>query len=267
MKKIFFSSFFGAVLLALSVTGHAATLVINTPKVEVELEPGGTYSGEISVENPTDSVATLKTYLEDWMYDTGGTGDKLFAPPGTMPLSASPWITFTTPEPTLAPFGRATVRYTVRIPAEGSAGAHYSVLFFETVIGNMPNEDGVSVDVAGRIGSLFVVETKGTVKRDGEIVSLEIAPPEGNKPMEIHTQFKNNGNVHISLEGSFLILDEAGQVRARGELSKLYTFPGQAVEGTSKWVGRLPAGNYTVIATYNLGKGKSLVEERTLAIA
>ena len=266
MKKIFFSSFFGAVLLGVSAIGYAATLVINTPKVELELEPGGTYSGEITVENPTDSVATLKTYLEDWMY-ANGVGDKQFAPPGTMPLSASPWITFTTPEPTLAPFGRATVRYTVRVPVEGAAGAHYSVLFFETIIGNMPNEDGVSVDVAGRIGSLFVVETKGTVKRTGEIVSLEIAPPEGNKPMEIHTTFKNTGNVHVSLEGSFLILDEAGQVRARGELSKLYTFPDQTVDGTSKWVGRLPKGNYTVIATYSLGKGKSLVEERALAIA
>jgi hypothetical protein len=265
LKKIIFPVLFGLACLFSSATGYSATLLINAPKVEVELEPGGTYSGEINVENPTDTVASLKAYLEDWMYSTGE-GDKNFAPPGTMPMSASPWITFAAPEPTLPPFGRAVVRYTVRIP-EGATGAHYSVLFFETVIGNMPDKEGVSVDVAGRIGALFIVEAKGTVKRDGEIVSLEIAPPEGNKPMEIHTKFKNSGNVHISLEGSFLILDEAGQVRARGELSKLYTFPDQTVDGTSKWVGRLPKGNYTVIATYNLGKGKSLVEERALAIA
>ncbi len=265
MKKIFISGFFGVALLGVSILGHAATLTINTPKVDIDTEAGSTVSGEITVENPTDTVASLKAYLEDWMY-VSGEGDKKFAPPGTMPLSASPWITFATPEPTIPPFGRIIVRYTVRVP-EGAAGAHYSVLFFETVIGNMPNEEGVSVDVAGRIGSLFIVEAKGSVIRDGQIVSLEIALPEGNKPMEIHTTFKNTGNVHIPLEGSFLILDEEGQVRARGDLSKLYAFPDQTVDGKTQWVGRLPKGNYTMIATFNLGKGKSLVEERAFAIA
>ena len=86
MKKIIFPALFGLVCLFSSAAGYSATLVINAPKVEVELEPGGTYSGEINVENPTDTVASLKAYLEDWMYSAGD-GDKKFSPPGTMSMS------------------------------------------------------------------------------------------------------------------------------------------------------------------------------------
>lgn len=265
MKKTFFWSLLGILLFSIAPV-QASTLTINTPKVEVELPPGGTYTGEITVENPTDAEATLKVYLEDWMY-VSAEGDKKFAAPGSMPLSASPWIFYAEPEPAaIPPFGRVVVRYTIRQPKD-AVGAHYAVLFFETIVGNIPKQEGVSVDVAGRIGSLFVIEAQGTVQRSGEITALEITPPEGNKPLEIRTTFKNTGNAHVPLEGNFLILDAEGQVRARGQLSRMYTFPGQTAERKSEWVGRLPKGNYNVILTYNLGKGKSLVEERTLTIA
>lgn len=264
MKKILAAFLFVASILAAQAS-HAATLTINVPSVEVEVPPGGTQSGEITVENPTETEASLKTYLEDWMYVTPD-GDKKFAPPGSMPISASDWLTFASPGTSIPPYGRVTVRYTLRVP-EDAKGGHYSVMFFETIVGNQVDQEGVSVDVAGRIGTLFVVLPKGTVVRSGEIASLDIEAPEGNRPMKIKTVFKNTGNVHISLEGTFLILDEAGQIRARGELLKLYTFPGQSGERVSEWVGRLPKGNYTAIVTYNLGKGKSLVEERALTIA
>ena len=254
----------GLVLWTIS-DAQAATLRISTPKIELELAPGETYSGEIIAENPTDEDFKMKVYLEDWAYAPGGTGEKKFTPVASTPLSGSKWITFSPTEDTLKPFGRITARYTVTVPKDAK-GAYYSVMFFETALGSAFDEEGVSVLVQGRIGALFFIQVKGTVERKGELKSVEIRPPQGNKPMEVLTTFQNTGNVDISLGGNFLIMDSAGKIQARGDLNKIYTFPGSMETGATQWVGRLPKGSYQALLTYDLGKGKNLVEEKTIAI-
>src|SRR3989338_7532289 len=195
---------------------EAATIRISTPRVELELSPGETYSGEIIAENPENEELKTRLYLEDWTYSPGGTGEKKFTPAGSTPLSASKWITFNPTEEVIKPFGRITARYTVTVPKEAK-GAYYSVFFFETLLGTATDEEGVNVLVAGRIGALFFIQVKGTVDRKGEIKSLELKAPEGNKPLEISTTFQNSGNVDITLGGNFLIMDTAGKVQGRGD--------------------------------------------------
>ena len=264
-KYLFYFLICFSSLLAGNWNAEAATIRISAPKVILELSPGETYSGEIVAENPTEDENKVKIYLEDWAYQSGGTGEKRFAPAGTTPLSASKWINFSPAQDVIKPYGRVTVHYTISVPANAK-GAYYSVLFFETVLGASTDEDGVNVLVAGRIGSLFFIEIKGIVDRKGEIQSVELKAPEGNKPMEIHTVFHNTGNTDITLAGNFLIMDSQGKVQGRGDLNKIYTFPGDTGVGTTQWVGRLLRGDYQVLLTYNLGKGKSLVEEKTLTI-
>ena len=244
---------------------HAATIRISTPKIELELAPGETYSGEIITENPTDEEVKVKLYLEDWIYKAVGTGEKTFTPLATTPLSASKWITFSPAEDVIKPFGRLTARYTIAVPKDAK-GAHFSVLFFETLLGTTTDEEGVNVLVAGRVGALFFIHAKGTVNRDGKIKSVDIHAPQGNKPMEIVTTFENTGNVDVAVGGNFLLMDAAGKIQARGDLNKIYTFPGSTASGTTQWIGRLPKGSYQALLTYDLGKGKSLVEEKALSV-
>ena len=97
---------------------QAATIRINSPKIELELAPGQTYSGEIIAENPTNEALKTKIYLEDWIYKTGGTGEKIFSPIGTTALSAGRWITFTPTNEEVQPYSRTVVRYTINVPAD-----------------------------------------------------------------------------------------------------------------------------------------------------
>ncbi len=244
---------------------QAMTIRINAPKVILDLSPGETYTGEIIAENPEDTDVKVKIYLEDWVYKEGGTGEKVFSPMGSTPLSASRWINFTPSEDVLKPYGRVVVNYTVTVPPEAQGG-YYSVLFFETLFGTTTNEEGAIVNVAGRIGSLFFIRVKEALDLTGRIQSVEIQRPEGNKPMEIVTTFENTGNVDITLGGNFLVMDSAGRIQGRGDLNKIYTFPGSTETGRTSWVGRLPKGAYDVLLTYDLGSGKSLVEEAKLLI-
>ncbi len=244
---------------------QAATIRINTPKILLELAPGETYTGEIVAENPESEEIKAKIYLEDWTYKPGGTGEKQFMPIAGAPLSASKWINFSPPEAVFKPFGRVVIRYTVTVPQDVKGG-YYSVLFIETLLGTTTDEEGVSVNVTGRIGALFFIEIKGTADRRGEIKSVELVAPQGNQPMEILTTFSNAGNVDIALGGNFLILDADGKIQGRGELNKIYTLPGGVETGKTQWVGRLAKGSYQVLMTYDLGKGKNLVEEKVLNV-
>ncbi|OIO38063.1 MAG: hypothetical protein AUJ71_03920 [Candidatus Omnitrophica bacterium CG1_02_49_16] len=255
-----FTAFFCLVL-----DSEAATIRISSPKVQLKAAPGETYAGEITAENPTEEEVKVRIYLEDWVYAAGGTGQKNFSPMGTTPLSAAKWITFSPAEDAIKPFGRTIVHYTIQVPQDAK-GTHYAVLFFETIIGSAKDEEGVNVMVAGRIGSLFYVEVKGLAERKGEIKSVELKPSTGNKPLEIVTTFHNMGNTDITLGGNFLIMDKPGKVVGRGDVDKVYTFPGTTESSTTQWVGRLPKGVYSVLLTYDLGEGKSLVEERPLRI-
>lgn len=246
---------------------YAKTLRISAPKVELELSPGETYSGEISLENPDPDETIISMYIEDWVYSAGGTGEKKFSPASTTPLSASKWINFTEPGAPLKPYGKALARYTVTVPQDAKGG-YYSVLFFETKLGpsNSQGEEGMSVQVAGRIGSLFFIHIKGSIDRAGDIQKVTIQPPLGNQPMEIETTFQNTGNVDITVAGNFLVMSSEGKVLGRGDLTPIYTFPGVTETRKTEWVGKLPKGSHQLVLTYNLGLGKSIVKEESLTI-
>lgn len=266
MKKIFYSlALFLFLLISFSSASQAATIRINAPKIELELAPGETYTGEILAENPDEGEVETRLYLEDWVYADNGSGEKNFTPASSTPLSASGWINFNPSKEKLPAFGRMTVRYTITVPPDAK-GSYYSVLFFETILGNAKDEEGVNVLVAGRIGALFLVQVKGTVNRDGVIKNIVMRNPEGNKPLEIDTTFQNTGNTDITLGGNFLIMDTEGKVLGRGDINKVYTLAGMEATRTTQWIGRLSPGSYQVLLTYDLGKGKTLVEEKTLVI-
>jgi len=47
----------------------------------------------------------------------------------------------------------------------------------------------VTIPVAGRIGALFFVEAKNKSIHSGQITSVSVQVPGGNKPAEIITEF------------------------------------------------------------------------------
>lgn len=254
-------------LLCSASPARAVSLRINAPKVELELAPGESASGEIVCENPTEDELELKIYQEDWRYKGTGTGEKEFTPVGSTPASAGQWVTFAPSEDVLKPYGRVTARYTVSVPKDTPAqGAYFSVLFFETIVGSMKDEEGANVLVAGRVGALFFIRVKGTVDQAGRVRSVEAVPPRGNSPLEIWTDFENTGNTDITLDGNFLVMDADGNVAARGDLRRLYTMPGSSGRTKTEWVGRLSPGPYNLLLTYDLGMGQTLVEEKTLVV-
>ncbi|MDD5668741.1 MAG: hypothetical protein PHE58_01740 [Candidatus Omnitrophica bacterium] len=231
---------------------EASTLRINQSKVRSIVAPGGAKSGVIQVENSSDSVVKVKAYLEDWVYNEAACdGTKKFFPSGTISGSASPWISFSPSDFTLAPFGKQTVNYKIAVPSNAQGG-HYSVLFFESSFGDQGADEGVGMNLVVRIGTLFYVEPEGTVNREAEINNIVFQKKD--KGLIITADFKNTGNVDITCSGTFHVMDDQGMVLARNEFNKVFTFSGNMAKLTAVTKSILPQGTFWAVLTFDLGK-------------
>jgi hypothetical protein len=245
---------------------HAATLLVDQGRVYTGIAAGGVETGQIHLTNPTDESTSVKVYVEDWVYKQEGTGDKDFFPAGTLPNSASKWITLSPVEFVLPPYGEETIHYTITAPAGNLSGGYYSVIFFETILGTTQNEEGANVLVSGRIGTLMYMTINGTEKRSARIDALEIRPPGGSKPAEFDVTLTNDGNIALNTEGEFLIMDAQGLVKGRGPMTQTYLHPGATAKRTTAWTGTLPPGTYDVIVTIDLGEGSVAVKEAKMPV-
>lgn len=254
-------------IILFSSTVEAKTIRINKPRIVADLSKGESTVVEIQVVNPTEEPSAIKVYPEDWEYDASGNGDKSFYPPGTFEISASQWLTYAPEQFTLAPFGEQTVSLTIKVPDDlPKEGTYYSLLFFETTLGETVNEQGAAVQVAGRVGALIYVNVAGTVIRSGIVNDIQIKAGDGNKPTNFSVTFTNTGNTYIPLESEFIVFDSEGLVKGRGELSTMYTREGMRVTRETQWPTKLTPGVYDFVFTFNLGEGEALVEERQFTV-
>ena len=260
--------------LALTLVGARPVCALSLhnmkPLVEETLAPGETVQGSIEVENTGNLPVNVKAYLQDWRYTAAGDGNKTFAAPGTMPRSSANWISFYPQEFSLPPRGRGLIDYTLRVPKDPAPeGGYYAVLFVESKIGEAPNPlspegTGATVQFAARLGSLFFVNVKGTVNREGHIALQAPGRPAPGRPLALQGALANDGNAFLKCAGSFHIMGSADLVVARGELPTRYVWPGEQVPVSGEWSGTLPPGPHTVVLTYDCGEDLVLVEEAPL---
>lgn len=228
---------------------------VEPAKIRLIIPPGSSKTGTIKVYNLSGEPKNIRAYFEDWYYLPVCDGTKDFKPSGTTERSAAPWIDFSPSEFTVPPYGKQQVNYTVKVPADAQGG-HYCVLFFENYLSEgQQNEEGVTVNVAVRIASLFYIEPEGTIKRSAAIEDLKIAK-ERNKSV-ITAKFTNTGNVDINTKSTFFIIDQKGMVYARGEFNDAYTFPGDSTTLSASWSETLPKGVYDLVLTVDIGRALS----------
>ncbi len=247
---------------------QASQISLDKSKIRLSIPPEGSQAGEIKIENSSAETVKVKVYLEDWLYKDPQEGTKKFFPKGTLPLSCSEWITFSPSELTLSPFGKQTVNYVVKVPS-GVKGGHFSVMFFETSVGKYtpeasqsPEERRVGINVAVRIGALFYVEVKGTIKQEAEVSNLTMSGNTEGKPLLIDLDLKNIGNVNITTAPYFHIMDKQGMVHARAEFNEVYTMPGDKAKLSVSWPKQIPQGVYDLVITFNLNKAQEAAGAR-----
>jgi len=236
-----------------ATAGEAATVRINPTKIRLIIPAGGSKTGTVEVDNPSEVSLIVKAYLEDWSYTSAHDGTKNFFPAGATPLSCSNWITTSLNEFVIPAFGRQVINYTVRVPQEASGG-HYAVLFFESLLSDPQDRGTAQLGVIVRIGALFYIEPEGTIRRSAQVSNLSLKRKSANTPLQMNMDFKNTGNVDITCVGTFHIMDKKGMVSARGELDNVYLFPQERAKLNSEWKEVLSKGKYSLVITVDIGK-------------
>ena len=225
---------------------------VEPAKTRLVIPPGKSKSGSIKIYNISNNPKSIKVYLEDWSYLPVCDGTKDFNPAGTTPLSAANWITFLPSEFTVPAYGKQLVNYTVKVPADAKGG-HYAVLFFQNYLDEQQKtSEGVNVNVAVRVASLFYIEPEGTINRKADIQNLKIERKTGE--WNISAKLVNSGNTDISTKGTFFLIDRKGMVYARGGFNDLYTFPGDSADLVADWKSAIPDGSYDLVMTIDIGK-------------
>lgn len=240
-----------AFLSLISLKEASAQLLLETGKIALSLKPGETAVGEIKINNITDKEVAVKAYWQDFVYTPPFDGNKKFFPPATTPLSCSQWVSFSPQDFQLKPFEKKTISYNIKFPASAQGG-YYGVLFFENHSAQKDSKTGVSV--IARVGCLFFLETAASPK-DAKVRDVKAV---GNR---IEGDIQNNSQIILIPKGIFYIMNKEGLIADRGELGAFYLPPGQDVPFFINVSDKVSLGTYTMVLTFDLGDGDSLVQE------
>ena len=227
-------------------------LMIDKAKIKLEIIPKETFAGTINVRNFSEKNVGVKVYFQDFVYIAPFDGRKNFLTLGATEYSCGKWIRFFPEEFTLAPFGKEEVAYSIEVP-EGIKGGYYGVLFFETSMGQLEGKE-VHLKVVQRLGCLFFLETDDKTKK-AEIKTISIT----QDPLQGY--FVNSGDTILIPSSVFYIMDKQGMIVGRGEIEKFYLPPGEKTSFNIKLPGELSQEAYTLVITFDLEEGDSLIKE------
>lgn len=241
------------ILLAGSSLPAMAQIVVEEGKIVRSARPGETIVEEFRVHNRSDRALPIRAYWKDFQYRPPFQGEKEFLAHGTVDSSFHGWASFSPNEFILPPYGRQTVRYSFKIPENADRGYH-GVLFFETDTAG-EGDTNVGLNVVTRIGTLFFIQPE-TAERSAAIRGISALEN------TLSGKLVNTGDMTLSPEGIYYLLDEEGMVASRGqEVTRLFLPPGEEGVFECGLKGSLEAGRYTMILTFDLGEGVSSVKE------
>jgi hypothetical protein len=252
MKNRFFLFVFAFFLCWMCCSKVAlAQLLLEESKVLRSLKSGETLIGKLKLNNTSDREILVKAYWQDFVYTPPFDGTKKFLPGGTTPYSCSSWVNFFPQNFSLKPYEKKEISYTVKFPQE-ARGGYYGVLFFEDSVGQKNAATGINV--VARLGCLFFLETAGSVK-EAKVVNVAAS---GNK---ISGEIQNKSQIILIPRGIFYMINSEGAVFDRGEVETLYLPPDLGTPFSIVVSDKVPQGTYTIVLTFDLGDGESLVEE------
>ena len=199
-----------ALLLVILGVGMASaqemqrTVTIAYPTLAHKLNPGDTAEGFTKVINQSTSTLTFKLGVQDFVVtDTSGTPNII--PPGTLSnkYSAANWIGVTPQTFTLKPGDSQKINYYVQVPRDARPGGHYAAIVYSPIVTGALTGSGSTVN--SQLGSLFYITINGPINEQSTVSKFFANPFQEYGPVNILTQIKNLGDLHIAPKGTITV--------------------------------------------------------------
>lgn len=181
--------------------------------IELNGEPGKSYSLDVNVMNVTGTELTYGTEFADFRAKDE-TGSPEIVEEGDLPEGASvrKWLsaidTFQ-----LGSHQRQALKVKVSIPKKAEPGGHYGVITFT---GRVPGSDDEQVSVRVKTGILVLIRVAGDIKESLSLESFTATSKNStpwfieNAPIDFTVRLKNTGNVHVKPSGTIEVRNMFG---------------------------------------------------------
>lgn len=256
LKVVFASLIFSVLFIFFSQSVFAESsqrgLVLSPLRNELEIAPGTSANGVLTITNSTDKSMNVSLNAEifnviNQQYDYAFTEDS----------NVTKWISFDKSSFEMAPEESVKVTFMINVPLQSEPGGRYLSLF-------VSNDTATSggLNYRQRIASLLYITVTGNVSREGHLLSL--TSPwliTGNNVWSVNLQ--NTGTTHYKSRYSTQIVSLFGdKTILSGEVGESLILPGSIRSVSADLPLPSVPGIYKVIYTVGLGDNPAQVETR-----
>jgi P pilus assembly chaperone PapD len=220
---------------------------LSPARVELEMQPGTEttvvvnldYHGIAGNSQPVRIVASLN----DWTINRNGEVE--FQKANTLPNSASPWLIYSPAETTVTPGNIHSIRVTISVPKDATAGDHLTALIIEQRPDTIKlNQNRRQMVVRYRMAAVFYIKVPQLTRR-GSLENLRAEVHAGS--VVVVPVLKNQGNSMIRPLSSVKVTDESGHLVAESiEKESIPVLGGSEMIQPVTIETVLPAGAYNV---------------------
>lgn len=246
-------------------------LKISPVRSDLTIQPGATQAVDVSVQNLTDSPATLRAIVNDFIADANETGQPSIildetksAPSHSLKQYIAPIAEFS-----LAAKEKKTVKVQITIPADAKAGGYYGAVRFAPVSASTDK----NVTLSASVGSLILVKVPGDIQENLKIASFDVRKDgdpgtffTDNKSLEGVVRFENSGNIQVEPFGKML-LKKSGKTVAEYEINNTQPRGNVLPDSVRRFsvpldkVGAM--GKYTIEGNFGYGSNGQLLSSTT----
>jgi len=263
LKTFLFLFFTFSVLSLTFIKAHAQeairTITVTPPTVSVTGNPGYYTEGTMGIINDSDSPITFKAEMHDFIVqDNAGTPEILPANTLMTTYSAAAWMGVTPQTFTIQPKKRQNLNYFIQIPGNARPGGHYAAVVFVPATQKGAVENTGS-QVNGQVGTLFSIAVNGPIKESASVTKFFANGLQEYGPVNILSQIKNYGDLHIRPVGYITVSDMLGR-KAILPLRENNIFPQAARDYENQFGGSLMIGRFKaeLLASYGVNNNLPL---------
>lgn len=232
------------------------TITITPPTVSVTLDPGGRAEGTMGVINDSDETISFKAEMKDFIVqDNAGTPELLPANTLTNIYSAAAWMGVTPQTFTLQPKQRQDLNYYMQVPITARPGGHYAAVAFTPI--NAAGTPNTGAIVNGQLGTLFSIAVNGPIAERATVTKFFANGFQEYGPVDILTQIKNFGDLHIRPQGFVTVTNMLGKNTVL-PLQAFNIFPQTGRDYANQYGGHWMIGRYKAVLLASYGVKNNL---------
>ncbi len=239
--------------------GSNRNVTLTPPTVTVNMDPGSTNEGKVTLINDSSDTLNLHIDTQDFIV-TDKTGIPTLLPPNTYATkySASAWVGVTPSTFSLPPHEKAEMTYYIQVPKDARPGGHYTALIFKPALSPGTAQTGAAIQT--EIGTLFSIHVNGTIVENALVTQFLAQKFQEYGPVRLTTEIQNNGDSDITPIGTITFYDmfgnKVGAEYINADSHRI--FPGASRDFGNTFGYHWMLGRYTARLLASYGKNNNL---------